>query len=69
MGAAARKQPFSDLSDTDLDEYERYISATWTLAGVLREAERFIESEHEMSGSIDCIQCNRSAVLHSGRSR
>jgi hypothetical protein len=50
MGTTARKQPFSDLSDTDLDEYERHVRAMRTLADVLREAERFTKSsEHEMN--------------------
>jgi hypothetical protein len=32
MGTAARKQPFSDLSETDLDEYERRVRALRILA-------------------------------------
>ena len=39
MGTAARKHPFSDLSDTDLAEYERRVRAMRTLADVMREVE------------------------------
>ena len=41
MGTAARKHPFSDLSDTDLAEYERRVRAMRTLAEVMREVESF----------------------------
>jgi hypothetical protein len=50
MGTAARKQPFSDLSDTDLAEYERRVRAMRTLADVMREVESFTRTEHELRG-------------------
>ncbi len=50
MGTAARKHPFSDLSDTDLAEYERRVRAMRTLADVMREVESFTRTEHELSG-------------------
>ena len=50
MGTAAMKQPFSDLSDTDLAEYERRVRAMRTLADVMREVESFTRTEHELSG-------------------
>ena len=42
MGTVSRKRPFSDLSETDLDEYERRIRAMQSLADVL--CERFRRS-------------------------
>ncbi len=52
MGTVSpRKRPFSDLSETDLDEYERRIRDLRTMADVLREVERFIKTEPEMTGS------------------
>jgi hypothetical protein len=51
MGTAARKHPFSDLSDTDLAKYERRVRATRTLADVMREVESFTRTEHELSGT------------------
>ena len=50
MGTAARKHPFSDLSDTDLAEYERRVRAMPTLADVMRKVESFTRTEHELSG-------------------
>ena len=50
MGTAAMKHPFSDLSDTDLAEYERRVRAMRTLADVMREVESFTRTEHELSG-------------------
>ena len=50
MGTAARKHPFSDLSDTDLAEYERRVRAMRTLADVMREVESFTRTEHKLSG-------------------
>ena len=49
MGTAARKHPFSDLSDTDLAEYERRVRAMPTLADVIK-VESFTRTEHELSG-------------------
>ena len=50
MGTAARKHPFSDLSDADLAEYERRVRAMRTLADVMREVDSFTRAEHELSG-------------------
>ena len=50
MGTAARKHPFSDLSDTDLAEYERRVRAMPTLADVMRKVESLTRTEHELSG-------------------
>jgi hypothetical protein len=53
MGTVSRKRPFSDLSETDLDEYERRIRAMQSLADVLREVQTFIKNEPEVSTQED----------------
>ena len=73
MGTAARKHPFSDLSDTDLAEYERRVRAMPTLADVMRKVESFTRTEHELSGPAagrgelrECHHLGRGRPLNCG---
>ena len=50
MGTVSGKRPFSDLSETDLAEYERRIRAM-QIPELMREAERFAKAEPETGRS------------------
>ena len=62
MGRNSHNHPFSDLSETDLADYERHIRSMRSLAEVMREAERFTKPEAERKENSDTSKADGSQV-------